>query len=170
MRSQVFKGYEIMATKLAWIPLTTKNVQEAINIGIRIFGEADAPGINFAFKASVGILPDADILAADPYVESLKYFIVTKDGKPAGITGYYTIKDHAEDKWLGWMAYCLNSGVKAYQPRWLAAALKSMAKQLLSIEYGLPMNQIMMPQEFFTAKWALLKKATDLKLLTPLAW
>lgn len=85
------------------VPLDLKNVQQAIDMGAKVFGETDRPGIEFAFRASVGIMPESAKMAADHYVDTLSYFIIMKDGKPAGFTGYYTIKGHNNDGWLGWM-------------------------------------------------------------------
>lgn len=88
---------------LVLVPLDLGNVQQAIEMGVEVFGDKIREAISFAFRASVGILPDSDKMAADPYVDTLTYFIAMKDGKPVGFTGYYTIKGQKQDGWLGWM-------------------------------------------------------------------
>ena len=79
------------------------NIEEAIGIGIRVFGdEVDRAGITKEFRAAAGLQPEKDSLEQDLRVVDPKYFIFCVDGVPAGFIGHHKVKGHEDDAWVGW--------------------------------------------------------------------
>jgi GNAT superfamily N-acetyltransferase len=92
-----------MEKELDLRPLDFENLSTAIDIAVKIFGEEDRIGIEEEFRASLGILPERDIVTKEYNIRDLSFFLLYKDGCPAGVTGYYNLHGHEEDAWLDWI-------------------------------------------------------------------
>lgn len=82
--------------------VTKDNVEAAIDIGVKVFGEPDREGITKEFRAAAGVQPEKDIAERDLEMVDLHYYIFAKDGTDIGIIGHNKVKNHDDDAWLGW--------------------------------------------------------------------
>lgn len=85
------------------VPISWKNLKSAVDIAVSVFGEHNREGVEVEFKASAGSRKYLRKVENELGIVQPNYFIAYKDGIPAGTTGYYGIKGHNEDIWLGWM-------------------------------------------------------------------
>lgn len=84
-------------------PVTEDNLQLAVETAVDVFEERDREGIELEFRASAGDTKAVEEAARELRIVNPHYFLATRNGEPVGITGYYNIKDHEEDVWLGWV-------------------------------------------------------------------
>ena len=82
--------------------VTKDNVETAIDIGVKIFGEPDRDGITKEFRAAAEVQPEKDLAEQDLGMVDLHYYIFAKDGTDIGIIGHNKVKGHDDDAWLGW--------------------------------------------------------------------
>lgn len=85
------------------VPISRINLKDAVNVAVSVFGEHNREGVEVEFKASAGSSRYLKKVENELRIVNPSYFIAYKDGIPAGTTGYYGIKGHDEDIWLGWM-------------------------------------------------------------------
>lgn len=83
-------------------PLDKNNVEKAIDLAVRIFGENQASVIENELKAALGIEPFRSTATKNMLLDQIEYFIGYVGDEMIGITGNYTIVDHPKDLWLGW--------------------------------------------------------------------
>ena len=94
--------------------VTKDNVEQAIDIAVRIFGEPDRGGITAEFRAAAGLQPEKDAVERELQMVDLHYYIFTKDGQDIGFLGYNSVKGHSDDIWMGWsgiLPECRGGGV-----------------------------------------------------------
>src|SRR5437868_3615626 len=84
-------------------PVDMNNLELAVDTAVAIFSERDREGIELEFKAAAGFPLDISSAEEELRIVNPHYFLAKRDGVPVGVTGYYYIKDHEEDVWLGWM-------------------------------------------------------------------
>ncbi|MEK6959216.1 MAG: GNAT family N-acetyltransferase [archaeon] len=86
------------------VPLTGKNVEDAILLLNKIFPKQDdEENVEICFKASLNTSKYRGTL--DKWkIKKLKYFVATNpdNGEIYGTTGVYTMKNDDESAWLGW--------------------------------------------------------------------
>src|ERR1035437_787711 len=85
------------------VPVDENNLKLAVETALGVFNEKDRAVIELEFGASAGLENDIHRAEADLQIVNPHYYLATRDGEPVGVTGYYYIKDHEEDVWLGWM-------------------------------------------------------------------
>lgn len=86
-----------------FLPLSVENLQQAVNISTEIFGDNDKNILTQEFRASLGLEPENENIRDRMGIGPAAYFLPHADGKPVGITGYYTIEGQEQDSWLGWV-------------------------------------------------------------------
>lgn len=96
-KDEIQKDFDRHARKLSFMPLNKNNLQQAIDLAVTVFGEGDKEAIIEEFSGSL------DPKSKLPYIGSSQFYMVLNNGKPAGVTGYYSIPGHPEDIWLNWM-------------------------------------------------------------------
>ncbi len=90
-------------------PITEDNLQLAVETAVAVFEERDRAGIELEFRASTGNPQAVADAARLLQIVNPHYFLATTpDGEPVGFTGYYNIKGHEEDIWLGWVGVAEN--------------------------------------------------------------
>lgn len=84
-------------------PVTEKNLQEAIDVAIELSGECYRKSIELEFNAAAGNPKAKKEVERDLRIATGKFFLAYEDGEVAGMAGYYRIKDHPTEAWLGWL-------------------------------------------------------------------
>ncbi len=92
---------------LSLVPLSTENLNEALELAVEVFGESDRESISAVYNKSLGLIPETAYTACEQ-VTRRNYFLALLDGVPAGVTGYYSFENHEDDAWLGWLAVSPN--------------------------------------------------------------
>ncbi len=89
-----------MSTEI--VRVTRDNLAEAIKLACSVFQPYDYNAIRQELMASVGLEPETTDVLDAMEIHRAGYVMAYKDGKPAGISGYYSHVGHEADVWLGW--------------------------------------------------------------------
>ena len=82
-------------------PVSEENLALTIETAVAVFGERDRDGIEREFKASAGRASEKNAAQAELHIVNPHYFLATRDGHAAGVTGYYNIEGLPEYRGKG---------------------------------------------------------------------
>jgi GNAT superfamily N-acetyltransferase len=98
--NEILWSGNVKGTRVEIKPVTTKNVEAAIDIAAQCFpGEPEQ--VVKSFQSSVRPREQWTFEGAND-LDRLEYYLLYANGKPAGVSGAYVLKDQPKESWVGW--------------------------------------------------------------------